>query len=62
MSPKTEDDPEWIRWINGTAVERLALAHRIPKMQAQRWLDTARTAFQGRTASPDYRPPPTHNR
>lgn len=62
MSPKTEDDPEWIRWINGTAVERLALAHRIPKMQAQRWLDTARTAFQGRTSSPDYRPQPTHNR
>jgi hypothetical protein len=62
MTVKPEHDPEWIRWMNGTAVKRLAMAHRIPEMQAQRWLDTARTAFQGRTTGPDYRPPPTQNR
>lgn len=62
MTVKPEDNPEWIRWINGTAVERLALAHRIPQMQAQRWLDTARTAFQGKADAVDFRPPPQQNR
>jgi hypothetical protein len=55
-SLRPEHDPEWIRWINGTAVERLARQHRIPEMQARRWLEIARTAFQGRSDAADYRP------